>query len=145
KAALRRAVIAAQITPALCRSALENKGVQPLLDAVVDYVPSPLDIPPVRVVVPIAGQAVELAASAVEPVASRSFEIMTHPDVGRLAFFRVYSGVWRPGSYGLISTRGKKERIGRALQMHANHREEIDAVYAGDIAAAVGLRETTTG
>src|SRR5690606_763148 len=145
KAALRKATISAQITPVLCGSAFKNKGVQPLLDAVVDYLPSPLDIPPVRGVDPRTGEEVERAASDDEPFSALCFKIMTDPYVGRLAFFRVYSGVLRSGSYVLNSTRGKKERIGRVLQMHANHREEIDAVYAGDIAAAVGLRETTTG
>jgi len=143
--ALRAAVISGQVVPVLCGSAFRNKGVQLLLDAVVDYLPSPVDLPPVRGVNPRTEQEEERQSADDAPFSALCFKIMTDPYVGRLAFFRVYSGVLKSGSYVLNSTRNKKERIGRVLQMHANHREEIDAVYAGDIAAAVGLRETSTG
>jgi elongation factor G len=144
KAALRKGVINVQITPVLCGSSYRNKGVQPMLDAVVDYMPAPTDIPPIKGVT-ADGEDTERPSSDSEPFAALAFKIMTDPYVGKLAFFRVYSGVLNSGSYVLNSTKGKRERIGRILQMHANHREEISTVYAGDIAAAVGLKDTTTG
>jgi elongation factor G len=131
--------------PVLCGSAFKNKGVQPLLDAVIDFVPSPLDIPPVAGVDPKTGAHVERAAADEEPFAALAFKIMTDPFVGQLTFFRVYSGVLQSGSSVLNATKGKTERIGRLLKMHANKREEIKEVYAGDIAAAVGLKSVTTG
>ncbi len=144
-AALRKGTIATKITPVLCGSSYKNKGVQPLLDAVVAYMPSPLDIPAVTGKMPGTEEEVERKASDSEPFAALAFKIMTDPYVGKLAFFRVYSGVMKSGSYVYNATNGKRERIGRILQMHANHREEIAEVYAGDIAAAVGLKDTTTG
>jgi elongation factor G len=144
--ALRRGTLSGRITPVLCGSSYRNKGVQPLLDAVVDYLPSPLDIPPVRGTVPgREDEVVERRASDEEPFAALAFKIMSDPYVGKLCFFRVYSGTLQAGSYIYNSTKGKRERIGRILRMHANHREEIDAVYTGDICAAVGLKDTTTG
>jgi len=143
--ALRKGTIATKITPVLCGSSYKNKGVQPLLDAVVAYMPSPLDIPAVTGKMPGTEEEVERKASDSEPFAALAFKIMTDPYVGKLAFFRVYSGVMKSGSYVYNATNGKRERIGRILQMHANHREEIAEVYAGDIAAAVGLKDTTTG
>jgi elongation factor G len=131
--------------PVLCGSAFKNKGVQPLLDAVVDFLPSPLDIPPVAGVDPKTGAQIERAAADEEPFAALAFKIMTDPFVGQLTFFRVYSGVLQSGSSVLNATKGKTERIGRLLKMHANKREEIKDVYAGDIAAAVGLKSVTTG
>ncbi|GAB6934815.1 elongation factor G [Calditerricola yamamurae] len=145
KRALRKGVCEVKITPVLCGSSYRNKGVQLLLDAVVDYLPSPLDIPPVKGVLPDSEQEAVRKADDNEPFAALAFKIMTDPYVGKLTFFRVYSGVLNAGSYVLNATKGKRERIGRILQMHANHREEISAVYAGDIAAAVGLKDTTTG
>jgi len=145
KAALREATIAQKITPVLCGSAFKNKGVQPLLDAVVDYLPSPLDIPPVKGVNPDDESLVERKASDDEPFAALIFKIMTDPFVGQLAFFRVYSGHVDSGTAVLNTTRGTTERIGRLLKMHANKREEIKEVWAGDIGAAVGLRNVTTG
>ncbi|MDI3328238.1 MAG: elongation factor G [Alicyclobacillaceae bacterium] len=144
KAALRKGTISGQIVPVLCGSSYRNKGVQLLLDAIVDFLPSPVDIPPVRGTTPD-GQEVERRSSDDEPFAALAFKIMSDPYVGKLAFFRVYSGTLTAGSYVLNSTKNKRERIGRIVRMHANHREEIDAVYAGDIAAAVGLKDTTTG
>ena len=144
-AALRKGTIATKITPVLCGSSYKNKGVQPLLDAVVAYMPSPLDIPAVTGKIPGTEEEAERKASDSEPFAALAFKIMTDPYVGKLAFFRVYSGVMKSGSYVYNATNGKRERIGRILQMHANHREEIAEVYAGDIAAAVGLKDTTTG
>ena len=130
----------------LCGTAFKNKGVQPLLDAVVDFLPSPLDVPPVKGVNPNTGEEIErLAPATTQPFSALAFKIMTDPFVGTLTFFRVYSGVLESGAYVFNSTKGKKERIGRLLKMHANKREEIKEVYAGDIAAAVGLRDTTTG
>ena len=131
--------------PILTGSALKNKGVQPMLDAVVDYLPSPLDVPPVIGLKP--GTDVEILKSPddSEPFSALAFKIAADPFVGKLAFFRVYSGTLKSGSYVLNATKGRKERIGRILQMHANHREEIEEVYAGDIAAAVGLKDTFTG
>jgi elongation factor G len=131
--------------PVLCGSAFKNKSVQPLLDAVVDLLPSPLDVPPVAGVDPKSGAHIERAAADEEPFAALAFKIMTDPFVGQLTFFRVYSGVLQSGSSVLNATKGKTERIGRLLKMHANKREEIKEVYAGDIAAAVGLKSVTTG
>jgi elongation factor G len=144
KAAIRKGTCSGQLFPVLCGSSYRNKGVQPMLDAVVDYLPSPLDIPSVKGWT-LDGEPTERHASDDEPFAALAFKIMSDPFVGKLAFFRVYSGTLTSGSYVLNSTKGKRERIGRVMQMHANHREEIDAVYAGDIAAAVGLKDTTTG
>src|SRR5947199_6693983 len=145
KSALREATIAQKITPVLCGSAFKNKGVQPLLDSVVDYLPSPVDIPPVKGVDPDDESFVERKASDSEPFAALIFKIMTDPFVGQLAFFRVYSGHVESGTSVLNTTKGNSERIGRLLQMHANKREEIKEVWAGDIGAAVGLRSVTTG
>jgi elongation factor G len=145
KNALRNMTISGQIHPVLCGSAYRNKGVQMLLDAVVDYLPSPVDIPPIKGEIPRTGEIVERPADESGHFAALAFKIMADPFVGKLAFFRVYSGMLKSGSYVYNSTRDKKERIGRILQMHSNKREEIEEVYAGDIAAAVGLKETTTG
>lgn len=145
KRAIRKGTIEMKITPVLCGSAFKNKGVQMLLDAIVDYLPSPLDIPPVRGVNPLDGSEVERKASPDEPFAALAFKIMTDPYVGQLTFIRVYSGVLSAGSYVYNSTKDTKERIGRLLRMHANKREEIKEVAAGDIAAAVGLKNTLTG
>ncbi|MGZ5432783.1 MAG: elongation factor G, partial [Thermoanaerobaculia bacterium] len=145
KAALREATIAQKITPVLCGTAFKNKGVQPLLDAVVDYLPSPLDIPPVKGVNPDDESFMERPADDDAPFSALVFKIMTDPFVGQLAFFRVYSGRVESGTAVLNSTKGTTERIGRLLQMHANKREEIKEVRAGDIGAAVGLRSVTTG
>ncbi|HUP50043.1 MAG TPA: elongation factor G [Thermoanaerobaculia bacterium] len=145
KAALREATIAQKITPVLCGSAFKNKGVQPLLDAVVDYLPSPVDIPPVKGVNPDDESFIEREASDAEPFSALVFKIMTDPFVGQLAFFRVYSGHVATGTSVLNTTRGNTERIGRLLKMHANKREEIKEVWAGDIGAAVGLKNVTTG
>ena len=145
KHGIRLATLQYKWVPILCGSALRNKGVQPMLDAVVDYLPSPLDVPPVIGLKP--GTDVEILKTPddTEPFSALAFKIAADPFVGKLAFFRVYSGTLKSGSYVLNATKGKKERIGRILQMHANHREEMDVVYAGDIAAAVGLKDTTTG
>ena len=145
RAGLRKATINTKITPILCGSSYRNKGVQQLLDAIIDYLPSPLDIPPIKGVKPDTEEEVERPADDNGPFSALAFKIMTDPYVGKLCFFRVYSGTLNSGSYVLNSTKNKKERIGRILQMHANHREEIDMVYSGDIAAAVGLKDTTTG
>ena len=145
KTALRKAVIANQLFPVLCGSSYKNKGVQMLLDAVVDYMPAPIDIPAIKGVVPGTEEETTRPSSDDEPFSALAFKIMADPYVGKLAFFRVYSGTLESGSYVFNSTKGKKERIGRILQMHANTRKEIDMVYAGDIAAAVGLKDTTTG
>jgi len=144
KRALRKGTVTSQLVPVLCGSSYRNKGVQPMLDAVVAYLPSPLDIPPVKGL-DEDGQETEFPANDESHFAALAFKIMTDPFVGKLAFFRVYSGSLSSGSYVLNSTKGKRERIGRILQMHANHREEIPIVYSGDIAAAVGLKDTTTG
>ena len=133
------------MTPVLCGTSYRNKGVQLLLDAIVDYLPSPLDIPPVKGTSKDGETEMERKASDDEPFSALAFKIMVDPYVGKLAFFRVYSGVLKTGSYLYNSTKGKRERIARILRMHANHREEIEEVRAGDIAAAVGLKETTTG
>ena len=143
-AALRKGTIAMKLVPVLCGSAFKNKGIQQLLDAVVDYLPSPLDIPPVEGKLPN-GKSEKREASDKAPFSALAFKIMTDSFVGQLTFFRVYSGMLQSGSYVFNSVKGKKERVGRILQMHANRREEIEDVYAGDIAAAVGLRGTTTG
>jgi elongation factor G len=145
KVALRKAVIACEITPVLCGTAYKNKGVQMLLDAIIEYMPSPLDIPPISGVNPETEEEEARPSSDEEPFSALAFKIMTDPYVGKLCFFRVYSGTLDSGSYVKNATKGKRERVGRILQMHANHREEIDRVYAGDIAAAVGLKDTTTG
>ncbi len=142
---LRLGTLAYRIVPVLTGSALKNKGVQPMLDAVVDYLPSPLDVPPVIGEQPSTHAEILRTVDDSEPFAALAFKIAADPFVGKLAFFRVYSGTLKSGSYVLNATKGKKERIGRILQMHANHREEIEVVYAGDIAAAVGLKDTTTG
>ena len=145
KAGIRKATINVEFYPVLCGSAFKNKGVQLMLDAVLDYLPSPLDIPAIKGVNPDTDKEEERPASDEEPFAALAFKIMTDPFVGRLTFFRVYSGVLNSGSYVLNTSKGKRERIGRILQMHANSRQEIDTVYSGDIAAAVGLKDTTTG
>ena len=145
KKAIRKSTIANEMVPMLCGSAYKNKGVQLMLDAVIDYMPSPVDIPAIKGVDPDTDEEVESPSDDNAPFAALAFKIMADPFVGKLAFFRVYSGTLDSGSYVYNSTKGKKERIGRILQMHANKREEIDKVYAGDIAAAVGLKDTTTG
>src|SRR5256714_1691447 len=145
KAALREATIAQKITPVMCGSAFKNKGVQPLLDAVVDYLPSPVDIPPVKGINPDDESFIERPADDKAPFSALVFKIMTDPFVGQLAFFRVYSGNVAQGTAVANSTKGNTERVGRLLQMHANKREEIKEVWAGDIGAAVGLRNVTTG
>lgn len=145
KAAIRKGTLSAEITPVICGSAFKNKGVQMLLDAVVEYLPSPLDLPEIVGDDPDAQAEVTRKPSDNEPFAALAFKIMTDPYVGKLAFFRVYSGVLKNGSYILNSTKNKRERVGRILRMHANHREDIDMVCTGDIAAVVGLKDTTTG
>jgi len=144
KAAIRKMTLEGRMIPVTCGSAYKNKGIQMMLDAVVDYMPSPLDIPPIKGVLKT-GQEAERAPSDEGHFAALAFKIMADPFVGKLAFFRVYSGTLDSGSYVYNSTKGKKERIGRILQMHSNKREDIEKVYAGDIAAAVGLKMTTTG
>lgn len=143
--AIRKATIACQMTPVTCGTSYRNKGVQPLLDAIVDYMPAPTDIPPIAGVNPDTGEADSRPSSDSAPFSALAFKIMTDPFVGKLAFFRVYSGTLNSGSYVYNATKDNKERIGRILQMHANNRKEIDVVYSGDIAAAVGLKNTTTG
>jgi elongation factor G len=145
KRAIRAGTIALKITPVLCGAAFKNKCVQQLLDGVVDYLPSPLDIPPVVGIDPVSGKEVTRQASDSEPFAALAFKIMTDPFAGQLTYFRVYSGTLKTGTSVLNVTKGSRERIGRLLKMHANKREEIEIVYAGDIAAAVGLKGTTTG
>lgn len=145
KKALRKAVCENKIFPVLCGSSYKNKGVQMLLDAVIDYMPAPTDVPAIKGINPDTGEEDARPSSDKEPFAALAFKIMADPFVGKLAFFRVYSGTLSSGSYVFNSTKGKKERIGRILQMHANTRQEIDMVYAGDIAAAVGLKDTSTG
>jgi len=145
KTGIRTQTIANAMVPVVCGSSYKNKGVQLMLDAVVAYMPSPLDIPAIKGVLPDSLEEAERHADDTEPFSALAFKIMTDPYVGKLAFFRVYSGILKSGSYVYNSTKGKKERIGRILQMHANHREEIVEVYSGDIAAAVGLKDTTTG
>lgn len=145
KAALRKQVLACKLFPVFCGSAYKNKGIQMLLDAVIDYLPSPLDVPPVKGTDPKTEEEISRKASDKEPLAALAFKIMADPFVGKLAYFRVYSGIMEQGTYVLNSTKGKKERVGRLLQMHANHRKEIDVAYTGDIAAAVGFKDVTTG
>ena len=145
KKVIRKATVTCQMVPVTCGTSYRNKGVQPLLDAIVDFMPAPTDIPPIAGVDPETGEEDHRPSSDDEPFAALAFKIMTDPFVGKLAFFRVYSGTLDAGSYVYNSTKGKKERIGRILQMHANHRKEIEKVYSGDIAAAVGLKDTTTG
>jgi len=145
KAGLRKACVGCALTPVFCGSAYKNKGVQKLLDGIVDYLPAPTDIPSIIGTLPGSEEEVERHSSDAEPFSALAFKIMNDPFVGKLAFFRVYSGVLNSGSYVVNSTKDKRERIGRILQMHANHREDIEKVYAGDIAAAVGLKFTTTG
>ncbi len=145
KLALRRATLANTATPVLCGAALRNKGIQPLLDAVVDYLPAPVDVPAVKGTDPRTGEPVERRPSDDEPFTALAFKIVADPFVGRLAYFRVYSGTVKTGQMVLNSQRGEKERIGRILKMHANHREEVSEMYAGGIAAAVGLKKTFTG
>ena len=144
KASLRQQVLDCKLFPVFCGSAYKNKGIQMLLDAVLDYLPSPLDVPPVKGTT-LDGEEVTREASDTAPMASLAFKIMADPFVGKLAFFRVYSGIMNQGTYVLNTTKGKKERVGRILQMHANHRKEIDCAYSGDIAAAVGFKDVTTG
>jgi elongation factor G len=145
KAALRRGVLAAKLVPVFTGTALRNKGVQLVLDAVVDYLPSPLDVPPVTGTDPKTGAEITRKADDNEPFAALAFKVATDPFVGQLTFFRVYSGTLKAGSYVINATNGQKERIGRILQMHANHREEIEEIRAGGIGALVGLKATTTG
>ena len=145
KAAIRKATCAAEFYPVLCGSAFKNKGVQLMLDAVVDYLPSPLDVPAIKGIDPNTDEEAERHSSDEEPFSALAFKVMTDPFVGRLTFFRVYSGTLQSGSYVKNSTKGKRERVGRILQMHANSRQEIPEVFSGDIAAAVGLKDTTTG
>ena len=145
RGAIRKATIACEMTPVTCGTSYRNKGVQPLLDAIVDYMPAPTDIPPIAGVNPDTGEEDHRPASDSAPFSALAFKIMTDPFVGKLAFFRVYSGTLNSGSYVYNATKDSKERIGRILQMHANNRKEIDIVYSGDIAAAVGLKSTTTG
>ena len=142
---IRKETIACRMVPMFCGSAYRNKGVQMMLDGVVDYMPSPLDIPPIKGINPVTEKEEERHADDNGPFSALAFKIVADPFVGKLAYFRVYSGVLETGSYVYNSTKGKKERIGRILQMHANKREEIEKVYSGDIAAAVGLKVTTTG
>ena len=145
KYGIRKATIDNKMTPVLCGTSYRNKGVQPLLDAIVDYLPSPLDIPPVKGTKVGSDEEIERKADDNEPFSALVFKIMADPYVGKLAFFRVYSGTLKSGSYVYNSNKGKRERVGRILRMHANHREEIEEIRAGDIASAVGLKETTTG
>src|SRR6185503_796260 len=145
KAGIRKATIAMKLFPVICGSAFKNKGVQPMLDAVVDYLPSPVDVPPTPANNPATGEVVLREAKDEAPFSALVFKIMTDPFVGQLAFMRVYSGSLNSGDTVLNTSRGAKERIGRLLKMHANKREEIKEVWAGDIAAAVGLKGVTTG
>ncbi|WP_028020385.1 elongation factor G [Enterococcus raffinosus] len=145
KAGIRKATLAVDFYPVLCGSAFKNKGVQLMLDAVIDYLPAPTDVPAIKGFDPKTDEETERPADDSAPFSSLAFKVMTDPFVGRLTFFRVYSGVLNSGSYVLNASKGKRERIGRILQMHANTRKEIETVYSGDIAAAVGLKDTTTG
>ena len=145
RAAIRRATVAVEMVPVVCGSSYRNKGVQKLLDAVVDYMPAPTDIPAIKGVNPKTDEEEDRKPSDDEPFSALAFKIMTDPYVGRLSFFRVYSGTLNTGSAVLNATKNKRERVGRLLQMHANHREDLETVYAGDIAAVVGLKNTTTG
>ena len=145
KTCIRKGTLNVKMVPVICGSSYKNKGVKEMLDAVVDYLPSPLDIPVVKGILPDSEEVIERPPDDNGPFAALAFKIMADPFVGKLCFFRVYSGKLNKGSYVLNSTKGKKERMGRILQMHANHREDLDTVYSGDIAAAVGLKDTTTG
>ena len=145
RTAIRKATCAVEMVPVVCGSSYRNKGVQKLLDAIVDYMPAPTDVPAIKGVNPKTDEEEERKSSDDEPFAALAFKIMTDPYVGRLSFFRVYSGTLTTGSSVLNATKGKRERMGRILQMHANHREDIESVYSGDIAAVVGLKNTTTG
>jgi elongation factor G len=145
KAAIRKGTCNVEFYPVICGSAFKNKGVQKMLDAVIDYLPSPLDVPAIKGTIPDTDEEVTRESSDEAPFSALAFKVMTDPYVGKLTFFRVYSGTLSSGSYVQNSTKGKRERVGRILQMHANSREEISMVYAGDIAAAVGLKDTTTG
>jgi elongation factor G len=145
RAALRHGTIAGEIVPILCGTAFKNKGVQPMLDAVVDYLPAPTDLPPTKGLDTKGIEELERPADDNAPFSALAFKIMSDPHVGKLTYFRVYSGTLEAGSYVYNSTKDRKERIGRLLQMHANHREDMDAVFAGDIVAAIGLKGTTTG
>ncbi|MBA5851769.1 elongation factor G [Clostridium sp. cel8] len=142
---LRKGVISNKIVPVLCGSSYKNKGVQPMIDAIVQFMPSPLDIPAIKGTNPETGEEAERPADDNEPLAALAFKIATDPFIGKLAFTRVYSGVMKSGSYVYNSTKGKKERIARLVKMHSNHRQEIDELHAGDLGAIVGLKETTTG
>ena len=145
KTAIRNATLTVEFFPVLCGTAFKNKGVQLLLDAVIDYLPAPTDVPSIKGINPKTDEETERASTDEAPFSSLAFKVMTDPFVGRLTFFRVYSGVLNSGSYVLNASKGKRERVGRILQMHANSREEIQEVFSGDIAAAVGLKDTTTG
>lgn len=145
KTGIRKATLANEMIPVICGTSYKNKGVQEMIDAVVDYMPSPIDIPSIKGILPESGEEVERHASDEEPMSALAFKIATDPFVGRLAFTRVYSGIMESGTYVLNSTKGKKERIGRLVKMHANHRQEVDELRAGDLGAIVGLKDTTTG
>ena len=145
KQAIRKATLAVEFYPVVCGTAFKNKGVQLVLDAVIDYLPSPLDIPPMKGTNPDTDEEIERHSDDSEPFSALAFKVMTDPYVGKLTFFRVYSGVLQSGSYVQNSSKGKRERVGRILQMHANSREEISEVHSGEIAAAVGLKDTGTG
>ncbi|MDC3417792.1 elongation factor G [Aquibacillus salsiterrae] len=145
KAAVRKATLSVEFYPVFCGSAFKNKGVQLLIDGVIDYLPAPTDVPPIEGIVPGTEEKVTRKSSDQEPFSALAFKVATDPFVGKLTFFRVYSGTLQSGSYVRNSTKDKRERVGRILQMHANHREEIAEVYAGDIAGAVGLKDTSTG
>ena len=145
KQGLRQATVANKLYPVLCGSALKNKGIQLLLDAVVDYLPNPLEVPPAKGIDPKSGEEIERKSSDSEPFAALAFKVATDPFVGKLVFFRVYSGTLKAGSYVYNASSGQKERLGRIVRLHANHREDVDEVFAGEIAAAVGLKGTTTG
>ena len=145
KSTIRKETLKGEMFPMFCGSAYKNKGVQMMLDGIVDYMPSPLDIPAIKGIDPDTGEEDERHSSDKAPFAALAFKIVADPFVGKLAFFRVYSGTLKAGSYVYNATKGKKERIGRIMQMHANHRQEIEMVYSGDLAAAVGLKQTTTG
>ena len=145
KTTIRKETLKGEMFPMFCGSAYKNKGVQMMLDGIVDYMPSPLDIPAIKGIDPDTGEEDERHSSDKAPFAALAFKIVADPFVGKLAFFRVYSGTLKAGSYVYNATKGKKERIGRIMQMHANHRQEIEMVYSGDLASAVGLKQTTTG
>ncbi|MBU0649566.1 elongation factor G, partial [Patescibacteria group bacterium] len=145
KTTLRKAVLEVKLVPILCGTALKNKGMQPVLDAVIDYLPSPIDLPPTIGIDPKTGKEIERAPKEDEPFSALAFKVATDPFVGTLTYFRVYSGTLQKGSYLMNATKGKQERVGRILRMHANHREEVDDIYAGEIGALVGLKDTTTG